>query len=328
MSFELMTSALRRARSRQLEAASQATGERRSVVVAALADIGDDLAFTVRYDTGFVAVTGTGGEFVTPEVKTEEGKPVVARGRRLNEDHRNVKLDGGLPGAAWANKKIGGLTIPCGVCLIVGPGGVGKSPLAQALASNGVDTFGMVRIGEPLAGYTSSNDTSARSLAAAMIHSSDVVLDSIKDLLSSGSGAAMKSGISRTALSSLAAWSALACDLGCTIYVPVNPSTKDPEVMELLTEAARSNATMTIAHQKNDSWQYWARKGEGLNRTAGVLSLKWTNGEASVTVDGRAITEVTEREAGLAISTRLHDWDGVLRRSILSVGARNVSDSE
>lgn len=322
MSYEIVRSRDRKNRNKALVDASLDVGSQRTRAVEALSVIGDDLAFALKYDTAVVALTGNGNEYIPP--KSEEGKPA-----RVRSDMRNVFLIGDLPGAAWANKRIGELVLPCGVCLIVGAGGVGKSPLAQALASFGREDFAVVRVGEPLAGYTSDNVTSARGLAAALHASPDVVLDSIKDLLSSGTGAAMKSGISRTALSSLAAWSALACDLGSTIYIPVNPSTKDPETMELLAEAARSNATMTIVHREGNQWQYWGRRGEGLNRSTGTLILAWdADGSAKVQVDGRTVSEVSELNAGISIARKLVDWDGVTRRSLLSVGAQNDLDSE
>jgi len=315
MSFENMSTGMLKARMADLKAASTATGKRRMITLASLNEIKKELAFTVRYDRHITAIRGDGQPYSDANV-AEEGDKAKASLVRIAEDLRHPSLVSQLPGAAWANKSFGKLIIPAGVCLIVGGGGVGKTPLAHALAGHEVDTYSVVRIGEPLSGYTSSNQKSAESFAQALYANSDVVLDSIKDLLSSGSGAAMKSGISRDALSGLSAWSSLACDLGVTVYVPVNPSTKDPEVIELLAEAARSNATMTIVHDQGPKWNFWSRQGEGLDRNTGTLLLTFRDGVARVSVDGQAVTQVSEQAAGLAISSRVSDWDSVTRRAL------------
>lgn len=234
-------------------------------------------------------------------------------------DIHSAITDEMIAGAAYGNKMVGNLVIPCGVCLIVGAGGVGKTPLAHALAGHGVDDYAAVRVGEPFAGYSSSNKSSARDLASALYRSADIVLDSIKDLLSGGSGAAMKSGLSRDALTTLSAWAALANAMGSTIYIPVNPSTPDPEVTTLLVEAARSNATMTIAHTGGPEWKCYARQGEGLDRTTAAIRLKWdSQGAPIVDVSGSSIREMSEVEAGISLSATVDNMTGLLSRVLSS----------
>lgn len=218
-------------------------------------------------------------DFFEVDMYSEEEPDKLVGTRKVSYGRRDAARLLTMTGAAPLNKTVNGFDIPCGVCLIVGGGGVGKTPLAWSLASSPHDrderpdlhSFGVSRIGEPLAGYTSDDVQTVASIMQNMLSCSDVVIDSIKDLLSSARGAAMKSGLSRDALSVLSSWSSLACVMGVTLYVPVNPSTAEPEVVEVLAEAARSNATCTIVARSEGVWDYFARTGEGLPRKAGQL---------------------------------------------------------
>jgi hypothetical protein len=174
------------------------------------------------------------------------------------------------------------------------------------MAAAGVSTYSVVRVGEPLAGYASSHESIAYSIAVAILDSADVVLDSIKDLLSGG-GAAMKSGLSREALTSLSSWASTACDAGCTIYIPVNPSTPDQEVLELLAEAGKSNATMLVTPASGNTWAYFNRKGEGLPRSTGKFDLSFGKDGLAIIKNGshNSEKEVTEEEVTTVISTAL-----------------------
>lgn len=295
-------------RKRALDQAASTVGEQRAKFVTAMAKLeADEKApiVTVKYGKTHVSVTKDRDAVVEPSnpsrlaVHPAGAHPVVSTS---------------LLGAAPGNKAINGVVIPCGVCLIVGAGGSGKTPLAHALAGFGVESYSTVRVGEPLAGYSASDESVAYSIACAMINNSDVVLDSIKDLLAS-SGAAMKSGLSRDALASISGWAALACELGCTIYVPVNPSTPDPEVLELLAEAARSNATMTIV-SSGAQWKYSARRGEGLKRTAGDLSLSFNGDAVSVKFKNPVATaDAEEIVRSFASSVSHNAWSQATRRA-------------
>jgi len=249
----------------ELERISKSAGEQRDAFLSSLRLVSpESTAITVKYGNATVSVSAT-------------GKAVVEPGGALVRHHPagvHPDADKAILGSAPGNKKIGDTMIPCGVCLIIAGGGSGKTPLAHALASFGVSSYSVVRVGEPLAGYSSSHESVAFSLANSMLSSSDIVLDSIKDLLSGG-GAAMKSGLSRDALVSISGLASTACSSGCTIYIPVNPSTPDPEVIELLAEISRSNATMTVVTKGSNSWDYVARKGESLNRSSGTMLLTY-----------------------------------------------------
>lgn len=274
---------------------------RLSDVAASIPD--DDFLFTVGYSDAIAAVRKNGdvyshGDVVAAKADNaidatpgDGAKAAASEAARLdlrpwvNTRHPafgTVNVDGAPPaGAVPLNKRVGDLAIHCGVVLIVAGGGAGKTPLAHALAASGVESYSVARVGEPLAGYTRNSRGAARALARAMYSCHDVVLDSIKDLLSAG-GAAMKSGLSRDALVTVSGWASLACELGRTIYVPVNPSTPDPAVLELLGEIARSNATMTIVAKGNNEWSYASRTGEGLERVAGVLSTRFRDGRMTI----------------------------------------------
>jgi len=250
----------------ELERIHASVGEQRRMFEAAITQApSNSPAITVKYGSATVTVTRDGEVVVDEEGRLVGHHPVGV----------HPSLDYSIPGSAPGNKKVGKTVIPCGVCLIIAGGGSGKTPLAHALASFGVDSYSTVRVGEPLAGYSSSHESVAYSLANSMLAGPDVVLDSIKDLLSGG-GAAMKSGLSRDALVSISGLASTACSAGCTIYIPVNPSTPDPEVLELLAEISRSNATMTIVVKGTETWEYAARKGESLKRDSGSIVLTYS----------------------------------------------------
>lgn len=237
---------------------------------------------TVSYGESYASISPKGeivrhGDVLS--VYREDGDELRERINLIaygNSCHPAILENGVPPGAIPLNKIANGVRIPCGVVLIIAAGGVGKTPLAHALASHGVQRYSVARIGEPMAGYARTADESAVALIRAMAAAPDVVVDSIKDLLSGG-GAAMKSGLSRSALVTISGWASLACETGRTLYVPVNPSTPDPEVLELLAEISRSNATMTIVGKDAGVWTYSARTGEGLERTNGKLTTRFSS---------------------------------------------------
>jgi hypothetical protein len=204
-----------------------------------------DYALALRYGKA-IAVVDSKGELYSPdEDETDEessfvNKKLILPG--LHPDNRSY-----VTGSAPANKEIDGHTFPTGTYFIIAGPGVGKTPLAHALASYGRDKYGVVRLGEPLAGYANTEVEAAEAIASGMVLSSDLVVDSIKDLMSSGNNL-MKSGISREVLTTVSSWSALACETGTAIYLPINPSTDDQEVVEMITNAAQSNATVAITH--------------------------------------------------------------------------------
>lgn len=263
---------------------SKGVGARRAAVRDQIRELPNgEIVLAVKYDNALTAINSEGEEVV------------VEKGERIEHIvHPSLRAE---IGSAPGNKTVAGVVIPCGMCVIVGPGSSGKTPLAHALAASGDTNYAMVRTGEPLAGYASSAKEVSHDLAVAMLKYGDVVLDSIKDVLSSGSGAAMKSGINRDALTAISTWSAQACDLGTTIYVPLNPATPQEDVAMMMAEAAKSNATSCLIHKGGTKWEYFARTGEGLPRTHCVFDFG-KNGE--ITVDGQSSPGSSEDEGRIA----------------------------
>lgn len=329
MSFAIIQKGAERERIARLLACARSVGARRAAVEAVMAEITKEkaAAFRVDYgDRGFAVLNGDGVPAETKNLVGDDGKAVKPAVPFSGYIHP-LLVKGLEAGATYGTKRLDKLVIPSGLCLIIGAGGVGKTPLAHALASHDRDQYGVVRAGEPLAGYSTDPFTIAASLGSAMCASDAVVLDSIKDLLSAG-GAAMKSGISRSALTDMTAWSILANCLGTTLYVPLNPSSKDAEVVALMAEAAKSNATSTIVYKSGDNkrshWEYFVRQGEGLPRTAGELIMTSTGegAPADVRVGGAPTTSIEGREGTLRVDTVIDRsmFAGAVNRSILSNG--------
>lgn len=250
--------------------------------------------FTVRYGRTKVSVDSQGHPVAVLNVEVDEDGNEFQPGLTLEELKAlvpGVSSYGSAQGSAPANKMIGDVTIPCGLVLIIGAGGHGKTPLSHALAQCGVESYALVAAGEPLAGYMSDEFQIACAIGESMVNMSDVVLDSIKDRLSEGSNP-MKSGISRQALTMVSTWSAHACEMGVSLYVPVNPSVPDEEVVELLIEASRSNATATVTLVSSSStesvWNVFHRTGEGLPRSQGTLTMRFDEeGLSYIVTDSR-----------------------------------------
>lgn len=243
-----------------------------------------EFAYSVSFGKSVVRVTGDGQIMAAPKragVSKDSEEAVIGVSEPALSFEEAATLTGvsekieavTVAGSAPANKRGPHGMIRAGLALLVAPGGVGKTPLAHMLAQYDADSYAVVRAGEPLAGYTSNRDRIAESLALAMYNCSDVVLDSIKDLLSSSGGGAMKGGISREALLDLSSWATTAANLGVTIYVPLNPSSKD--LIEAMIEVADSNATTVFSNdgKTGPDWAWSSRTGEGMPRESGVFTF-------------------------------------------------------
>lgn len=263
MSFAKISMEAELSRIDALYTAAENAGAQRNVALAALAKIGSNHAFTVPYGSGYARISQKGVAEVTEEIVDE-----AAKSRFFIHKDLTTSI---VAGAAPLNKVVGDMRIPFGVCAIVGGTGAGKTPLAHFLASHGVDAYSVVRAGEPFAGYDVSHRVLSENIGLASLECKDVVIDSIKDLMSSGSNL-MKGGISRSALLDLSAWSILGATLGVTFYVPLNPSENAPEVIAMMSAAAMSSSTMVMTHT-GDSWKYSSRRGEGLERSSGNYSF-------------------------------------------------------
>lgn len=240
----------------------------------------DEPVLTLRYGGTKISVNSDGDVLkVRPALYSEDGDEVLDPG--LSPDDLKAMAPGtafsGCPdGAAPANKKVGDVIIPCGGVLIIGQGGAGKTPFAHALALECVDECALVPAGEPLAGYHEDEFTIASDFAKAMVKYPNVVFDSVKDRLSEGSNP-FKSGISRSALIALSSWSARACEMGVSVYFPINPSVPDDEVIATLVEASNSNATCTVTlssvNGSRSEWRIFKRTGEALLRETGTITM-------------------------------------------------------
>lgn len=323
MSYSLQMSQDYGDRQAKLLAAHRDVGARRGVVAKILEELDTSPAVGVSFNRSRAVVDGN-GELWSAGAALDEESPDEReiKAPRFEADPKTFLLHPSLKasmlGAAHGNKLIGKVIIPCGVCLILGQGGVGKTPLAHAMAAHGSSSYGVVRAGEPLSGYGATELDTAYDIAKGLVSSSNVVIDSIKDVLSSGEGGAMKSGLSRRALTQLSVWAAQACDLGTTLYVPVNPSTPDPEVTALLVEAARSNATSVVVHEQGQSWQYYGRMGEGLNRTSAKFILDYNSGVPLIASAQEGRRHLHEREVVAQLSSTISDYNAVVDRLIRS----------
>lgn len=266
MSYYVLDSKTDATRSATLQAASDAAGVRRAHFDKARLSVKGPL-FTVPYGRGTATLNGDGS--VADKAEIEKMDDDAARARFAV--NRGLYVDADV-GAAPLNKVVDGMRIPYGVCAIIGGSGVGKTPLAHKLALSGVEKAGIVRAGEPFIGYDIAHPVIARDIATAAYAHADVVIDSIKDLLSDGK-ALMKGGISRQALLELSAWSILGATIGTTFYVPVNPSSDDPAIFALLAESVISSSTMVMLHE-GSRWKYSSRRGEGLSRDHGAFEFE------------------------------------------------------
>lgn len=211
-------------------------------------------------------------------------------------------------GSLADNFTAAGVRFKAGLCAIVGGGGVGKTPLAHALAGH-APSYSVVRFGEPFAGYTTDSEECAFQLADALYTQRAVVFDSVKDILAGG-GSAMKSGLSREALVALSSWSIAAANCGSTLFVPVNPSTSDPETLDVLIEALKSNVSAVIFSSGPEQWEYSCRTREGGNRVSGRLSATWEGAELRLEATGFREIAVFPQDVSLSTgalpNNRLH----------------------
>lgn len=232
-----------------------------------------------------------------------------------------VHIDTGIPvGAAPTNKMAGNFRFPTGGMFVIAGGDAGKTPAVHAFAGMGDTDYEIVRFGEPLAGYLSDERAGAIALATAMFRSPHVIVDSIKDLLAMAAGGAMKSGLSRGALPMMSRWGAVAASMGCTLYVPVNPSSDDDDVFKLLVEATRSNATSLVFSAGPDRWEYVNRRGEGLQREKGHIETHYTS-DGVLEIRSSSVETVKSDSMYMPESVKLSskDLNDAIRRSVKAI---------
>lgn len=221
----------------------------------------------------------------------------------ISSDFKDAMQHAGMlppAGICYTVGTIDGFKVPAGAVLITGKGDSGKTPMAHALAeqlsASHDEGFYLLRLAESFTGNLKTDKQAGLELADAMASHSIIVIDSIKDMLTTMGGTAMESGLSRDALPMLSRLSMLASDLGCVILCPINPSSPRDSVIELIAEAARSNvATAMIGH--NGGWTIVARRGEGLMRSKGTAELVFKGGLPKVSISsiGSAAEDEVEK---------------------------------
>lgn len=239
----------------------------------------DGYALTLQIASGPVVVYKNGEVALRPRVSRDAKGDELAKQldavaayelarERIGWHPDLVVTSGAAPCAAVFD----GIAIPAGLTAVIGGSGAGKTPLAHALASLDGE-YSMVPYGEPLSGYMTDATTATRALALAFAEGKSIVFDSIKDLISTANGGAMKSGLSRGVLPILTQLSIVAADAGVCLLTPLNPSSRDPELMAVLSEAVASNSTSMLVHDIGapGHWSFMFRRGEGLDRSVGEL---------------------------------------------------------
>lgn len=320
MTYSLLTRELATWEIAERRSYATQAGRRRTEALKIMKEIGDKPAFVVSYGRASVTITGNGEVYKPKETSVEttaagdiEPNDVEAATLRF---HIHPRLNRIVAGASPLNKSFNHLgqviDVPCGVCVLVGPSGVGKTPLAHLLAQQGVDSYAVVRAGEPFTGYDTAQGAIAEQIGLAACNAENVVIDSIKDLLAA-SGNTMKGGISRNALVDLSAWAILGATIGVTFYVPLNPSSTDEELMKMMVSIAQSNTSMTFSHKGGELWDYQARGGEGEPRKSGTFNFSaavkqsGNDVEHELGVVKRSQADAREVFSGVAARSRLHN---------------------
>lgn len=184
---------------------------------------------------------------------------------------------GAIPAAAVLN----GERYAAGMTIVTGGGNTGKTPFLHALAAElgGDNGYAVVRFGEPLSGYNSDIQGFLNELSSALAWHRVIVIDSLKDIINSSTGAAAVGGLSRAAFSLLSDLGSIAATRGCILLSAMNPSSGTDRVKDEVLEAVVSNAT-TVILPENDmgtsvTWKVISRTGEGLERREWSLSMSY-----------------------------------------------------
>ncbi|ACM91123.1 P4 [Pseudomonas phage phi2954] len=243
-----------------------------------------------------------------PILFDKTGAPVRdEQGEYVNSTHRGwtVAITSQLtPGCVPCVGEVLGARIGSGVLVAVGKGNSAKTPFAYALAEEigGEDGYEVIRLGEPLSGYNTDLEAATFEIVHAIMNTKVIVLDSIKDVLGNAAGNATSSGISRGAFQFLSDLGSIAASRGCIIIIPVNPSSSDPKIEDLMIEASKSNATM-VAVGKDDSWNILGRTGEGLIRTSTVLATSFDPKTLLMTLSGTTTKRTETVASKVAVQT-------------------------
>lgn len=291
----------------------------------------DDGILSINLGNGAPRVFGLDGEAVAiydrvkKQVEVEGGKfetqDVLQFSGYKESKHRGWSphlLDRVIPGCVPCVGTLLGARIGAGVLVVVGKGDSSKTPFAYAIAEEigGEDGYEVIRLGEPLSGYNTDLETATDDIVKAIISSRVIVMDSIKDVLGTAGGNATSSGLSRGAFQFISDLGTIAASRGCIIIIPVNPSSADTKVADLLTEAAKSNATM-VAIGADRNWEVLGRTGEGLLRTKTAVIGEFAKGSLVMTlsVPGSA-TKAGQTVKDVAVTTAVSsaEYESIINR--------------
>lgn len=233
--------------------------------------------------------------------------------------HNEVKMKSMPRGCATTNKVLdNGVRIPAGVLLIIGGASKSKTPMAHLLASSSCEEYAMVPFGEPLSGYQISAEEAGEALARALAAESDILVDSVKDLLASAKGGAMKAGVARGAFPMLSSLSTLAADVGATIYAPINPSSEDDELMKAIESAAASNV-ISVVVATPAGWACSMRRGEGLMRDTFMVQTAFADDLLLHFSGDTSNTNASGKDVKMSTVVPMDDraFNAVIRRSFV-----------
>lgn len=188
-------------------------------------------------------------------------------------------VDGFTPGCVPCVAMVDGNRYGAGLTIVAGRGDVGKTPFVHAFGAMlaGDADYAAIRFGEPLSGYTTDFDAFVADLAEAMMLYPVIVIDSLKDVIASVGGNATTGGLSRGAFQLLSDLGSIASTRGCVLIASINPTSNDPKIIELINEAARSNATSLVVSKSDGVWDVITRTGEGLQRLTHQLVSTYEN---------------------------------------------------
>lgn len=296
-------------------------------------DFGKDGALAINLGDGDARVFDAQGNPVpvyeerTVKTVDSEGQDVKKKVDELvgylETKHRGWSapvLQYAIPGCVPCSGTVFGARIGSGILVAVGLGDTSKTPFAYALAEElaGDEGYYVVRLGEPLSGYTTDLSAATNEIVKAIMAHKVIVIDSIKDVLGTARGNATSSGISRGAYQFISDLGTIAATRGCVIIVPVNPSSSDPRIAEMLVEATKSNATM-LAQGEGSTWTIYSRTGEGLLRTATKFKATFEEGDLvmSLSVPGSNHKPGQTRESrDLAVTSVIsaHDYETIIQK--------------
>lgn len=200
-------------------------------------------------------------------MRSPESPVTYVRNRRIYGD---TQQPDDLAGALVDNAVLNDIPLPTGVIALFGGANSSKSPLAHYICAKADGK--LIRYGEPLPGYHRDF-----RLAVNEMFTTDkkvIVLDSVKNLIGRIEGGLMTTGISREFFAMLSDWSSYFAELGKTLVVIINATTKDENVLDMVVEGLFSNTT-GVLYSRKGSIEWKMRAGSGKQRREGEHTIIW-----------------------------------------------------